>query len=187
MPVTDVTRHLRSWRKQRDDNELSTSTVIDYYSCCREIAEIISSHHIEMIGDMGKTIQIDETFLIKRKYHRGRITKQMNIVVQGLYCKEDKTGIFLKVDGKSKRDLWPYIKKFVDPNTSTICTDQTKQYHGVEKLFGSTYSHLTTNHSVGEFVTAANSSNTINDLENQNKLLKNLYYLANLLNYFISI
>lgn len=125
-----------------------------------------------MVGGVGKTVQIDETFLTKRKYHRGRLTEQMSIVVLGMYCKEDKTGVFIKVDGKSKRDLWPYIKKFVDPNTSTISTDQAKQYHEVEQLFGPTCTHLTTNHSVGEFVAAGDPLNTINDLENQNKLFK---------------
>lgn len=49
---------------------------------------------------------------------------------------------------------------------------QAKQYHGVEQLLGPTCTHITTNHSVGEFVAADNSLNTINDLENQNKLLK---------------
>jgi len=59
---------------------------------------------------MEKTVQIDKTFLIKRKYYRGRLTKQMNIVdTLRLYCKEDKIGIFMKVDRKNKCDLWLYI------------------------------------------------------------------------------
>jgi len=36
------------------------------------------------------------------------------------------------------------------------------------------------------YLAANNSLNTINDLENQNKLLK-VYIISNLLNYFISI
>lgn len=172
MKVTEVIEHLRSWRHQRGDKELSCGTVVDYYSYYREIAEIISSHHVKPFGGEDKTVQIDETFLTKRKYHRGRLTEQMSIIVLGIYCKEDKTGIFFKVDGKSKRDLWPYIKKFVDPKTSRICTDSAKQYHGVENVISSTCTHHTTNHSIAEFVAANDSTNTINDLECQNKLLK---------------
>lgn len=56
--------------------------------------------------------------------------------------------------------------------TSRICSDSAKQYVGVEKLFGDGTVHLATNHSIGEYVNKEDSSNTINHLENQNKLLK---------------
>ncbi|KAL2730687.1 hypothetical protein V1478_005100 [Vespula squamosa] len=56
--------NLRSWRHQRGD-ELSCETVVDYFSCCREITEIISSHYIGMFGGEDKIIQNDETFLIE--------------------------------------------------------------------------------------------------------------------------
>ncbi|KAK0158050.1 hypothetical protein PV327_011205, partial [Microctonus hyperodae] len=76
------------------------------------------------------------------------------------------------VNSKSKRELWPYIKKYVDKNTSILCTDRAKQYHEIEQLFSSDTVHLQTNHSKGEFVNKFDKGNTINDLENQNKLLK---------------
>ncbi|EFN74757.1 hypothetical protein EAG_15069, partial [Camponotus floridanus] len=75
MKVTEVIQNLRSWCHQRGDKELSCGTVVDYYSYCREIAEIISSHHVKPFGGKDKTVQIDETFLTKRKYHRGRLTE----------------------------------------------------------------------------------------------------------------
>ena len=70
---------------------------MDYYSYCREVCEVVASHRNNCLGGEGKTVQIDETFLTKRKYHRGRLTEQMSIVVLGLYCKEDKTGLFFRV------------------------------------------------------------------------------------------
>lgn len=96
----------------------------------------------------------------------------MTTTVLGLYCKEDKVGLFFKVNSKSKRELWPYIQKYVDSTTSRICTDSAGQYFGVEQMFGPSTVHLRTNHSKGEFVDRTNPMNTINDLENQNKLLK---------------
>lgn len=170
--VTDVIEHLTNWRRSKDDEIVSNSTVSDYYSYCREIAEVVSSNCEIQLGGAEKSIQIDETLLTKRKYHRGRITEQMTIVVLGIYCKEDKTGLFFKVDGKSKAEMWPLIKKHVDPTTKTVCTDSAKQYHGIEKMFDAGCVHLSTNHSKGEYVDKANPINTINDLENQNKLLK---------------
>lgn len=172
MRVNDVFEDLVNYRRDRGDSELSKSTIIDYYSYCREVAEVIISHSNLVLGGEGKTVQIDETFLTKRKYNRGRVTEQMTTTVLGLYCKEDKCGLFFKVNAKSKEELWPYIKKYVDFSTSRICTDSAKQYVGVEQMFATSTVHLRTNHSIGEFVDKSNPLNTINDLENQNKLLK---------------
>ncbi|KAL7290007.1 hypothetical protein TKK_0015738 [Trichogramma kaykai] len=172
MPVTLTYKHLKSWRHVREGMELSCSTVVDYYSYCREIAEVVASQSDIVLGGSGKTVQVDETFLTKRKYHRGRVTEQMTIIVLGLYCKEDKIGLFFKVNAKSKSELWPYIQKYVHHETSRICTDSAKQYQGVEKMFCKDTVHLQTNHSIGEYVDKSNPLNTINDLENQNKILK---------------
>ena len=43
---------------------------------------------------------------------------------------------------------------------------------GIEKIFSKDTVHKSTNHSKGEFVEEGDKSNTINDLENQNKHLK---------------
>lgn len=96
----------------------------------------------------------------------------MTIVVLGLYCKEDKIGLFFKVNSKCKADLWPYIHKYVNQSTSRICTDSARQYIGIEKIFPGSTVHNTTNHSKGEYVNENDHTNTINDLENQNRILK---------------
>ncbi|CAH2100527.1 unnamed protein product [Euphydryas editha] len=144
MKVTEVYENWQQWRFSQDGIVLSMSTVVDYYSYCREIAEVISSHSDLILGGNDKTVQIDETFLTKSKYHRGRITEQMTITVLGLYCKEDKMGLFF----------------------------DAKQYHGVNRMFSLDTVHLQTNHSKGEFVSKSDAANIINDLENQNKLMK---------------
>jgi hypothetical protein len=54
-----------------------------------------------------------------------------------------------------------------------VRTKQSK-YHGVEQLFGLRCIHLISNHGVGEFVATGDPLNTINDLGNQNKLLKKI-------------
>ncbi|KAF7380317.1 hypothetical protein HZH66_014672 [Vespula vulgaris] len=71
--VTTVIKNLRlsTWGHQHGDDELSSETAVDHFSCCCEIAEIISSHYVGIFDNKGKTVQIDETFLTKRKYHRG--------------------------------------------------------------------------------------------------------------------
>ncbi|KAL7292208.1 hypothetical protein TKK_0014161 [Trichogramma kaykai] len=98
MPVTETYKHLEAWRRAREGMELSCNTVVDYYSYCREIAEVVASWSNVVLGCSGKPVQIDESFLTKRKYHRGRVTEEITIIVLGLYCKEDKIGLFIKVD-----------------------------------------------------------------------------------------
>lgn len=109
MKISDVFKNLQQSRLRKGGNSLSWNTVVDYFSYCREIAEVIASHSPVTLGGKNKTVQIDETFLTKRKYNRGRLTQQMTITVLGLYCKEDKTGLFFKVNNKSKKELWPYV------------------------------------------------------------------------------
>ncbi|GIX72447.1 hypothetical protein CDAR_253551 [Caerostris darwini] len=95
----------------------------------------------------------------------------MTQTVFGIFCKEDREGLFFLVDGKKKRDLWPLVKKYVHPMTAVICTDTAGQYKKVDRLIPGVI-HKTTNHSKGEFVAKDDKSNTINPLENENKHFK---------------
>ena len=70
---------------------------------------------------MGKTISVDETFLKRRKYNRGKVFESSTVVVFWMCCREDKEGLlFFEVKGKRKRDLWSYIKHYCDPETCII-------------------------------------------------------------------
>lgn len=95
----------------------------------------------------------------------------MTITVFGIYWREDKHGIFFRTEGKKKKDLWPLVKKYVDPKAEFICTDSAKQYVGVEQLIAGAI-HKTVNHKKGEFVSSSDKTNHINSIENQNKHLK---------------
>ncbi|GFQ80721.1 hypothetical protein TNCT_419161 [Trichonephila clavata] len=85
------------FRRRRGQPQMSWATIVDFYSRLREVAEIIGSHHDKLLGGP------DETFLTKRKYNKGRKTKTMTQVVHGIYCRDDKEGIFFLVDGKKKK------------------------------------------------------------------------------------
>ncbi|GIY01649.1 hypothetical protein CDAR_117761 [Caerostris darwini] len=62
--------------------EASTSRTNRWrFSYFREIAEVFASHHSKQLGGPGKTILLDETFLTKRKYNRGRVTASMTQTV----------------------------------------------------------------------------------------------------------
>ncbi|GFR00157.1 DDE_Tnp_IS1595 domain-containing protein [Trichonephila clavata] len=150
---------------------MSWATMVDFYSRLREVAEIIGSHHDKLLGGPGKTILLDETFLTKRKYNKGRKTKTIwTQVVLGIYCRDDKEGIFFWLMGE-KKDLSPRIARHCNPETSVICTYSATQYHNINKLFNDAI-HKTTNHKKGEFVNKTDKLNTINPLENENRHFK---------------
>ena len=140
-------------------------TITDYFSYCREVCEVVASHYSKKLWGLRKTISVDETFLTRRKYNSGRVSESSTVVVFGLYYREDKEGLFFEVEGKKKRDLWPYIKHYCDPETSIICSDQAKQYYGEEKFFKQAV-HKSTNHSKTDM------SNTINENKQLKAILK---------------
>jgi len=81
LPVTLTHEHLNERRKQLGKKSISEHTVVDYYYLCREVAEVIASNQPNLLGGEGKTIELDETFITKRKYNRGRVTKTMTQTV----------------------------------------------------------------------------------------------------------
>ncbi|KAG8173384.1 hypothetical protein JTE90_019974 [Oedothorax gibbosus] len=95
----------------------------------------------------------------------------MTYVVFGMYCREDKEGLFFIVNSRKKVDLWPRVVEHCHPDTTVICTDSAKSYVGVEKLFEEAQ-HKKVNHSKGEYVQKTDKKNHINSIENQNRILK---------------
>ena len=132
IPVNQCLLHLQN----REDNQtISSTTVTDHYSFCREICEVIASQVEGQLGGPGLTIQCDEIFLTRRKYNRDRYTHSHSIVSFRIYCRETKEGLYFRTNGKSKHDLWPLLSKYVHPEIKHICTDQAKQYKKVKTLF----------------------------------------------------
>ncbi|GIX86498.1 DDE_Tnp_IS1595 domain-containing protein [Caerostris extrusa] len=133
--VSEIYNNLVNWRGFREDSTISWHSVIDYYGCFREVTEIISSHHSKQLGGPNKTITLNDTFFMKRKYIRGRRTASMAQTVLGIFCKEDHEGLLFLVDGK-KKDLWPLIKEHIHPDTTIICTDDSRKSsaRSVEKM-----------------------------------------------------
>lgn len=70
-PVMKSCEDITNWRLQRNLKTLSNKTACDFFSLFRETAEIISSHFSGQFGGPNKTVELDETFLTKRKYSRG--------------------------------------------------------------------------------------------------------------------
>lgn len=125
-PISFCVSHLCSWRKHRKDSPMHLSTVSDYFCLCREVCEVVASHDSAKLGGSGKTISVGEAFLTRRKYNHSRKVSEVasNVTVFGIFCKDDKEGLFFEVvDAINKRDLVPYIKRLCHPDTSIISAE----------------------------------------------------------------
>ena len=59
---------------------VNKNTVTFYYKQFRsDCFECILNQETDLIGGEGKTVEIDETLIAKRKYHWGRMLSQINI------------------------------------------------------------------------------------------------------------
>lgn len=124
---------------------INANTAVDWDMFCRETCEVTIQKKSEKIGGEGKVVQIDESKVGKRKYHRGhRVEGQW--VFGGI--EEDSRRCFLvAVEDRSEATLLPITKDWIEPGT-LIVSDCWKSYHNLNKHG---YSHQTVNHSK-EFV-----------------------------------
>lgn len=99
----------------------------------------------EHLGGPGKLVQIDESKIGKRKYHRGHVVEGQ-WVFGGI--EEDSRKCFIAtVEDRTEKTLLTLIQEWIKPGT-TIVSDCWKGYINLEKHG---FLHKTVNHSV-EFV-----------------------------------
>jgi len=108
---------------------------------CREVCEVVISNEAlsRPLDGPGIEVEIDETYLTRRKYKKGRKTKTGSVTILGLYERETKLGFHLQVKNKSKAVLLSEIERLVLPGTKII-TDAMPSYadlpkHGYEHDF----------------------------------------------------
>lgn len=119
----------------------SQNTGVDWSSFCREVVLDYMIDRQEKIGGPGKTVELDETKIGKRKYNRGkRVEGQW---VFGGVERESGKCFMMTVEKRDRATLLPIIKDWILPG-STIISDCWKSY---DTLNQEGYTHLTVNHS----------------------------------------
>ena len=98
------------------------TTAVDHYSMCREICEVIMSNEIlqRQFGGPGIEVEVDETFLTRRKYHKGRHLRSETVTLLGIYERATKLGFHVQVRDKTSAVLLSEIQRFIKPGTSFI-------------------------------------------------------------------
>jgi hypothetical protein len=140
---------------------VSSKTAQDIYQMMRDLcSEELSDDWIKLGGE-NKTVEIDETFLLKkRKYNRGRIVERKRDVF-GIVERESGKANLEFINGKARDDLIPIIEDMVLKGT-TICSDSLSTYLCLENCG---YKHKRVNHSIGEYVNKDDKENHVNSIE----------------------
>jgi hypothetical protein len=108
------------------------------------------------IGGIGKTVEIDETFIGRKKGKRIRRGHMHKHAVLSLVECDGHVRSF-KIDGLKVRDIEPIARRHADRKTS-IVTDEAQVYPDVTFGF---INHSTVNHSAEEYVRGDVHTNTI--------------------------
>jgi transposase-like protein len=132
-----------SQKSLRRELHMGNKTAIDWYSFCRDICiNYNETHPVEIGGFDGNgeslIIEMDETVITKRKYHRGRLIKQ-RWLFGGV---ERHSGIcFLKMVANRKADsLLPVIREHCLPG-SLLLTDGFSSYMNLDTVYDGIYAH----------------------------------------------
>jgi len=69
-------------------------SAVDHYSMIREVCEVVMSNEIVnmKLGGVGREVEVDECFLSRRKYHRGRRMRGETITLLGIYERATNLG-----------------------------------------------------------------------------------------------
>jgi len=128
---------------------LSRPTLVDWQNFIRDVFVERFLEETIVVGGPGMNVQIDETHIVDRKYHRGRnLANQQTWLLGGV---DEKGEVFMKVvEKRDKETLHGIIKKHIRPG-SIIVSDCWKAYNGLEN---EGYIHKKVNHSE-EFVNSS--------------------------------
>ena len=124
---------------------LGSHTAVDWDMFCRELCEVTIFEKRERLGEPGKVVQIDESKIGNRKYHRGHVVEGQWVF--GGIEQDSRKCFIVTVEDRTEATLVSHIQEWVEQGT-TIVSDCWKGYVNLEK-YG--YEHKTVNHSV-EFV-----------------------------------
>ena len=149
------------------DLRLSHPTVVKLCQFMRSVCEakILHDHRNRKIGGEGLIVEIDETKLFVRKYHRGRLTKKSEWAFGGK-CRQTKQFFVRFVRYRNRETLEAILLENVLLGT-TIFSDKWAAYRRLQEIG---FNHGTVNHSQ-HFVDPDTGVNT-NLVENMWRWLK---------------
>ena len=148
--------------------QFSKHTITSFYSHFRRLVESSLAEEHQVIGGPGVIVEVDETKLGKRKYHRGHRVEGVWVVV-GVERSEERRVFVVAVQDRCAQTLTEVIQQHVHPD-SIVHTDLWKGYSSLNENTG--MKHMTVNHSKG-FINSETGVHT-NTVEGTNFAVKRL-------------
>ena len=121
--------------------EVNKNTAVSWHKVLRDVCAFVFCADDAKLGGKGKIVEIDESLIAKRKYHRGRLIPQRWVL--GFWERETSRGFCTYVPSRNAETLISIIQRWVAPGT-TIMTDQWGAYNSLSPCG---YDHRTVNHS----------------------------------------
>ena len=147
---------------------ISSATVVEWTYFIRHLVGDSVEQSTMQIGGDGIIVELDETKMGKRKYHRGHKVEGVWVVC-GVERTKEKKYFAIDVENRNSETLEAIISKYVKPG-SIILTDMWKAYNvACDNL---NFEHYTVNHSktFKDIVTGVHT----NTVEGYNNGLKTL-------------
>ena len=151
LPLNKVFHLLYCWAHKFSVNQtahevnVSCNTVSFYFIQFRNACiDYLIEMPDKLIGGPGKTVEIDETLMCRRKYHRGRLL--LDVWIFGGVCREDKQVFAVVVKNRQSDTLWKEILQHIAPGT-TIMSDSWGGYCVIDKQKNPIFYHFCVNHS----------------------------------------
>ena len=110
---------------------VSSATVVQWYLYFRDICSWKLLQAPIVLGGVGTVVQIDESVMVRSKYHRGRHRRQRWVF--GVYDPQQRQGYIQLVPRRDATTLLPIIQRVVAPGT-TVWSDEWRAYAGLAGL-----------------------------------------------------
>ncbi|KAI6194146.1 DDE-Tnp-IS1595 domain-containing protein [Aphelenchoides besseyi] len=118
--------------KRADHTTIGEHTLVDYKDFLRDVCVEYFVRNPIRIGGEGCRVQIDEAFVTKRKYNKGRLVNEAVMIFGGI---EEETGecFIWPMERRDSETLLALIQKYIMPGT-TIISDCWRAYGGIANL-----------------------------------------------------
>ena len=93
--------------------DVDQDTVVQWYQYARDICSWKLTHLQITLGGVGIIVQVDESVMVKAKYHRGRNLNRRQQWVFGAYDTTSKLGYVCFVAQRNAATLLPIIQQYV--------------------------------------------------------------------------
>jgi transposase-like protein len=143
------------------------TTILNYLNRFRQIVATMLQTDDTLIGGRNVIIQVDETKMGKRKYHRGHHVEGAWVIV-GVELTNERKMFAEVVNDRSEATIVSVLSRHVAAE-SIIWTDCWRGYRNLSRIFG--IQHQTVNHS--QYFTDPETNVNTNTVEGTNFALKN--------------